>query len=44
MVKTKLVAVANQKVGVEKITTVTVYNLGVGLAMDGKRVLLVKDA
>lgn len=35
----KVIAVANQKGGVEKSTTV--YNLGAGLTMDGKRVLLV---
>lgn len=38
MAKTNVISVANQKGGVSK--SITVYNLGAGLALDGKKVLL----
>ena len=38
MAKPEVISVANQKGDVGKSTTL--YNLGVGLAMDGKKVLL----
>ena len=38
MAKPRVISVVNKKGGVGKSTTV--YNLGAGLAMDGKKVLL----
>ena len=38
MAKPKVISVSNQKDGVSKSTTV--YNLGAGLALDAKKVLL----
>ena len=41
MAKPKVIAVANQKGGVGKSTSV--YNIGAGLAMNGKNILLIDD-
>ena len=42
MAKPKVISVANQKGGVGK--SITVYNLGAGLAMSGKKVLILDMA
>ena len=39
MARTKVIAVANQKGGVGKSTSV--YNIGAGLVLNGKKVLLI---